>query len=141
MTRSVQSIDGQIILSPSDLTDYVQCPHVTTLALQVARGQRPRSYVTGAENELLRRKGEAHERAHLERLQGEGRTIIEIGLDVPWDCEAGAHRTAEAMRAGADAISQATSTRVVAPQWPPDWRDLALLRHTATGPIGRRRFG
>jgi uncharacterized protein len=104
----MQSLNGQILLSPSDLNDYVECAHLTTLALEVARGQRPRPHVPDQEGELLRRKGEAHERAHLERLRAEGRAIVEIALGEPWDFEAAARRTAEAMRAGAEVISQAT---------------------------------
>src|SRR5216117_812393 len=98
----MQSRDGHILLSPSDLNDHVECPHLTTLALEVARGERARPHVADEEAELLRRKGAAHERAHLERLRAEGRTIVEIGLGEPWDFEAGAQRTAEAMRTGAD---------------------------------------
>src|SRR5438445_13312926 len=89
-----------LVLSPSDLNDYVECAHLTTLALEVARGERARPHVADEEGELLRRKGAAHERAHLERLRAEGRTIVEIGLGEPWDFEAAAHGTAEAMRAG-----------------------------------------
>src|SRR5262245_30598116 len=104
----MQSINGLVVLSPTDLNDYVGCPHLTTLALEVARGQRPRPYVADEEGELLRRKGEAHERAHLERLRTEGRTVVEIALGDLWDFEAAARRTEEAMRAGVDVISQAT---------------------------------
>ncbi|MBI1963424.1 MAG: TM0106 family RecB-like putative nuclease, partial [Candidatus Rokubacteria bacterium] len=105
----MQSAAGHILLlSPSDLNDYVECPHLTTLALEVARGERARPHVPDEEADLLRRKGEMHERAHLERLRAEGRTVVEIGLGEPWDFEAAAHRTAEAMRAGAEVISQAT---------------------------------
>jgi predicted RecB family nuclease len=104
----MQSIDGRIALSPSDLNDYVECPHLTTLALEVARGERPRPHLADEEADLLRRKGEAHERAHLERLRAEGCRIVEIGLGQPWDFEAAAQRTAEAMHAGAEVISQAT---------------------------------
>ena len=75
----MQSVDGHIFLSPSDLNDYVECQHLTTLALEVARGERARLHVADEEAELLRRKGAAPERAYLERLRAEGRTIIEIG--------------------------------------------------------------
>ena len=34
----MQALDGRLVLSPSDLNDYVECPHLTTLALEVARG-------------------------------------------------------------------------------------------------------
>ena len=29
----MQTVDGRLILSPSDLNDDVECPHLTTLAL------------------------------------------------------------------------------------------------------------
>src|SRR5437763_3499431 len=104
----MQNVDGRITLSPSDLNDYIECPHLTTLALEVARGARARPFVADEHAELLRRKGELHERAYLERLRAEGRQIVEIALGEPWDFEAAARRTAEAMRAGAEIISQAT---------------------------------
>jgi uncharacterized protein len=104
----MQNVDGYIRLSPSDLNDYVECQHLTTLALEVARGERPRPYVFDDEAELLRRKGAEHERAHLERLRADGRSIVEIQLGASWDFETAARRTADAMRAGIEVISQAT---------------------------------
>src|SRR5436305_1110777 len=104
----MQLVNGQIFLSPTDLNDYVDCQHVTTLALEVARGQRTAPHVANEEAELLRQKGEIHERDFLERLRAEGRTIAEIGLGERWDFDAAASRTAEAMRTGADVIYQAT---------------------------------
>src|SRR2546430_13852982 len=104
----MQKVGGRITLPPSDLNDYLECPPLTTLALQVARGERARPFVADEHAELLRRKGEQHERAYLERLRAEGRQIVEITLGEPWDFEAAARRTAEAMRAGAEIMSQAT---------------------------------
>jgi len=101
-------VGAHIALSPSDLNDYVECQHLTTLALEVARGDRARPFVADEHAELLRRKGELHERAYLERLRAEGRQIVEITLGEPWDFEAAARQTADAMRAGAEIISQAT---------------------------------
>src|SRR5260370_37540984 len=88
----MQAIAGRVVLSPSDLNDYIVCPHLTTLALEIARGERARPFVADEHAELLRRKGELHERAYLERLRAEGRHIVEITL----------------VRAGAEIISQAT---------------------------------
>ena len=51
----MQSVDGQLVLSPSDLNDYVECPHLTTLALEVARGERKRPFLAYEHAELLRR--------------------------------------------------------------------------------------
>ena len=104
----MQAVDGHLTLSPSDLNDYVECAHLTTLALEAARGSRARPHVADEYAELLRRKGEEHERAYLERLRAEGRAIVEIQLGEPWDFEAAARRTAQAMREGAEVIAQAT---------------------------------
>jgi predicted RecB family nuclease len=104
----MRSVDSRILLSPSDLNDFIECSHLTTLALEVARGKRKRPYVPDEEGDLLRRKGEAHERAYLERLKAEGRHVVEIDLGENWDFDAGARRTVDAMRAGVEVISQAT---------------------------------
>jgi uncharacterized protein len=104
----MQARHGYLTLSPCDLNDYVECAHLTTLAVEVARGSRARPHVADEQAELLRRKGEEHERAHLERLRAEGSTIVEIELGEPWDFEAAAARTAQAMRDGAEVIAQAT---------------------------------
>src|SRR3989442_9562080 len=130
----MQNFNEHIFLSPSDLNDYVECPHLTTLALEVAQGKSARPHVADEEAEMLRRKGAAHESAYLERLRAEGRTIIEIELGEPWDFEAAARRTAEAMRAGAEVISQATFVDG-------RWRGRADLllrieRQTTLGPWG-----
>src|SRR5947208_31419 len=101
-------VGAHIGLSPSDLNDHLECPHLTTLALEVARGERARPFVADEHAELLRRKGELHERAYLDRLRADGRQIAEITLGQPWDFDAAARQTAEAMRAGAEIISQAT---------------------------------
>ena len=77
----MQKVGGRITLSPSDLNDYLECPHLTTLALQVARGERARPFVADDHAELLRRKGEQHERAYLERLRADGRGFM---VQAPW---------------------------------------------------------
>lgn len=46
---------GHLTLSPSDLNDYVVCAHLTTLALEVARGERVRPHVAYEQAELLLR--------------------------------------------------------------------------------------
>ncbi len=104
----MQLLNGRLVLSPSDLNDYVECPHLTGLSLDVARGARSRPHVPSEQNELLRRKGQEHEAAYLARLRQEGREIVEIVTPDPWDFEAGARATVEAMRAGVEIIYQAT---------------------------------
>jgi len=104
----MQALGGRLVLSPSDLNDYVECPHLTTLALDVARGTRARPHVPDDHGELLRRKGEEYEAAYLRDLRAKGREVVDvIGAD-RWDFESSARATIEAMQAGAEVIYQAT---------------------------------
>ena len=104
----MQLLKGRLVLSPSDLNDYVECPHLTGLSLDVARGARSRPHLPSEQNELLRRKGQEHEAAYLARLRQEGREIVEIVTPDPWDFEAGSRATVKAMRTGAEIMNQAT---------------------------------
>ena len=104
----MRSSNGRILLSPSDLNDYVNCRHLTTLAREVARGEREAPHVADEGAKLLQEKGELHELNFLEQLRAEGRDVVEIPMGESWDFDIAAARTVEAMRAGADVISQAT---------------------------------
>jgi predicted RecB family nuclease len=104
----MQATNSRLVLSPSDLNDYVECAHLTTLALEVARGARRPPYVPDDHGALLRRKGEEHEAAYLASLRAAGREVVDvIGAD-RWDFDGSARATVDAMRAGADIIYQAT---------------------------------
>src|SRR6266404_1334920 len=81
----MQATSSSLVLSPSDLNDYVECPHLTTLALEVARGTRQRPHVPEDHADLLRRKGEEHEAAYLKELHAQGRQIVNAMSPDPWD--------------------------------------------------------
>jgi predicted RecB family nuclease len=106
----VQRIDGQLVLSPTDLTKHLACPHVTTLDLaaldEPALGG---AKTTDDALNLVFSKGMDHERAYLLHLRQAGRAVTEIPTryDVAGRIEA-EQQTLEAMRAGADVIYQAT---------------------------------
>ena len=104
----MQLLADRLVLSPSDLNDYVECEHLTTLAREVAWGKRSRPHVANQYGELLGRKGEEHEAAYLAHLRGEGRQVVDVRPADVWDFEAGARATVEAMRAGVEIIYQAT---------------------------------
>ena len=74
----MQATNSRLVLSPSDLNDYVECPHLTTLALEVARGTRRRPHVPEDHVDLLRRKGEGHEAAYLAELRARGHQITNV---------------------------------------------------------------
>ncbi len=98
--------------SPSDVTAYLECEHLTQLGLKAALGEIAKPHVEDAQAELIRRKGEEHERAYLEQLLADGRDVVTIeivGDDGEWDWERAAHETEEAMRAGREVVYQAAS--------------------------------
>lgn len=99
-----EGTDG-LVISPTDLTKHLACPHVTTLDLAVARGEIPASSKTDAALELIFRLGLDHERAYLERLRAAGKQIVEIDPEGTIDDQSRA--TVEAMRSGAEVIYQA----------------------------------
>ncbi|MGI9110784.1 MAG: PD-(D/E)XK nuclease family protein, partial [Gaiellaceae bacterium] len=96
----------RLFLSPSDITAFLACEHLTTLSLAQARGEIERPDVENERAELIVRKGLEHERAYLESLRAEGRAVLEIS-DPRGDYEGAARATAAAIRAGeADVIYQ-----------------------------------
>jgi predicted RecB family nuclease len=106
----VQRIDGQLVLSPTDLTKHLACPHVTTLDLAALDDPAGRGARTADDAlNLVFGKGMEHERAYLERLgqAGLGVTEIPTRYDVAGRIEA-EQQTLAAMRAGAEVIYQAT---------------------------------
>ncbi|MGH3040517.1 MAG: TM0106 family RecB-like putative nuclease [Gaiellaceae bacterium] len=102
----MQLRDGRLSFSPSDLTGYLACPHLTQLERRVALGRLAEPQAENPEAELVRRKGEEHERAYLDRLRADGRTVTEISLEPDHDWERAARETEEAIRAGTDVVYQ-----------------------------------
>jgi uncharacterized protein len=100
----MQSANGQLRYSPSDLTEYLACAHAAALSRAVARGERPKAYVASAYANLIFAKGDQHEAAHLARLREAGRDVHEVGFSGDWATVSA--RTAELMRAGVEVIYQ-----------------------------------
>ena len=99
-------LTGRVELSPSDVTAFLACEHLTTLSLAHARGEVERPEVENEQAELIFRKGLEHEHAYLESLRAQGLTVLEIP-DPEGDYETAALATAQAIRAGeADVIYQ-----------------------------------
>ena len=106
----MQYRDDQLVLSPTDLTKHLACPHISTLDLAALDGQaRGPGVVADDTLDLVFRKGMDHERAYLQRLRHQGRVVTEIpgGYDVAGRIHA-EQQTLAAMHAGADVIYQAT---------------------------------
>src|SRR3989337_4365767 len=94
--------DGTLLLSPSDLSGHLACPHLTTLNLRVQRGELERPHVDDTRGDLIRRKGDEHEAAYLARLEAEGRSIVRIPTydDEGFDADEARRLTEGAVRAG-----------------------------------------
>jgi uncharacterized protein len=117
----MQLRDTHFSFSPSDMTAYLECEHLTQLELKLARGELVKPQVDDSQADLIRRKGEEHERTYLQQLLAEGRDIVTIELasdDGGWDWEHAAGETEDAIHAGREVIYQATFVDG-------DWRGLA----------------
>lgn len=95
-----------LVLSPTDLTKHLACPHLTTLDLQALRGETTPPVQVDEALELIFRLGLDHEKAYLQRLSENGRKVVEIPEDA--DIDSRVLLTDEAMQAGAEVIYQAT---------------------------------
>jgi len=99
-------LDGRTWLSPSDVTAYLACEHLTALSLEVARDELPAPPPPGDQAELVFRKGLEHERAHLQQLRERGLTVAEIELE-DGDWERAREETLAALGTGVDVVYQA----------------------------------
>ncbi|UQX89073.1 TM0106 family RecB-like putative nuclease [Jatrophihabitans telluris] len=105
MGAAVYRDGSELVISPTDLTKFLACEHLTSLDLAVATGLRPRPASQDDEAlELLFRKGLEHEHRYLDSLRAAGPvTEIEQG-----DLAAAVTATERAMANGAEVIYQAT---------------------------------
>ena len=107
----MQRLDGRFVYSASDLNDYLECKRLSELEALAARNKLAKPETHDERAELIRRKGDEHERRHLEALQERfpGEVVqferAESGIE---QYRAAEQRTLEAMRSGARVIYQAT---------------------------------
>jgi len=101
----VKITEGRLRLSASDVANYLACQHLTRLDLQMAQGtlRPPREFDIGFQD--LVQRGEAHERAVLDRFRADGREVVEIT-----EAANAAEATVAAIRAGVELIYQGTLT-------------------------------
>ncbi len=108
----MQFVAGNVLLSASDLVNFLGCPHASYLDL---RQLTDPVEVTGpdAATALIQAKGLEHERSYLARLKASGRNVAEItggGLSLADR----AALTREAMRCGVEIVYQGA---LVASPW------------------------
>src|SRR3981081_1000773 len=106
----MQFLDGKLVVSPSDLTGFLECEHLTQQELAAARGQIERPERKDPELEVLTRRGLEHEARHLASLRTGHRRVVEFPFpDGTTASLTQAHaETGAAMSEGVDVIYQGT---------------------------------
>lgn len=93
----------QLIYSPSDLSNFIHCKHLSRLDRSALYGEFEKPMYTNKVMLALREKGQKFEAEFLDTLRQQGKSIAEIN---PEDVNAFA-KTKEALRNGVDVIYQA----------------------------------
>ena len=125
----MQRKDSGILLSASDLANFLNCPHVSTLDLLLLDKKIPFPEVqSDPALALLVKKGEDFEKGYIDQLAAEGRSIAYISRDKK---QAAYNETMAAMRAGVEVIYQA---RLELDEWN-GWADF-LLKVNKPGRFG-----
>ncbi len=99
----MRALNGGILFSASDLMRFMGCRHATVLDLVRLRGEGPEPRADSEDAALLQKQGDAHEAAHLARLEEGGRQVVEIARgDLAENTEA----TRVALTQGAEVVFQ-----------------------------------
>jgi predicted RecB family nuclease len=94
--------DG-VRLAASDVANFLACQHLTRLDLLMARGELYPPYASDLGFRELVERGEAHERAVLDRFRADGCRVVEIAVGPQTDA---AQATLDAIEDGSDVIYQ-----------------------------------
>src|SRR6266478_3280209 len=98
----------QIRLSASDLSNHLACRHLTTLELQVARGQRSAPDWADPDLKVIQELGLRHEKAYLAHLVAQGLKVENLGHIDHKEEERLLAETLALMERGAEVIAQGT---------------------------------
>jgi predicted RecB family nuclease len=139
----MQNLDGVTVYSATDLVGFLACEHLTTLDRASLQDLVSAEERVDEELDVLRERGEEHERRFLAYLQAQGRVVEEgrypkekgVGLTKRQRLEADAELTRRLMHAGADVIYQATLFDGI-------WRGYAdfLLRVPGPSALGEHHY-
>ena len=101
----MQLVDGRLNLSPSDVTGFLACEHMTKLSVDVAYGRIDKPDAVDAQAQLVFDKGLEHEAAYLADVKAQSKSVVDVEPS-PADWDGAVERTQAAMRAGVDVIYQ-----------------------------------
>src|SRR5436309_2904201 len=89
-----------LILSATDLSNFLSCSHRTALEMGEAQGKRKRPKWDDPLLEILFKRGLEHEKSYVQSLESAGRCIVDLAnVKEP---VAAIAQTIDAMRAGTD---------------------------------------
>ncbi len=97
--------DGRLVVGPTDLVNFLECPHLTDLSLRVTSRELAEPRPEGVEDTAAQRRGLAHERSYRISLETVGQTVVAI--DAGPDRAARVQATLAALTAGPEVIYQA----------------------------------
>src|SRR6476619_3912477 len=105
----VYRLDDQLLLSATDLVNFLECEHLSHIDLKIANGALELEPTRIDTADLLAQKGDEHEAAWLAHLKAAGAEVVEItdprqGLEGLLEA---VEQTTTAMQAGAEVIYQA----------------------------------
>src|SRR5579871_6244009 len=122
---------GVVVVSATDLANHLSCRHLTTLDLRLARGEISEPTWQNPHLRVLQQRGLEHERAYIASLRARGLGLADLSQE-PEDTAA--DLTLAAMRAGAEAIVQASLVNG-------NWRGRADVLLRVERPDRLSRFG
>jgi predicted RecB family nuclease len=107
---NMQFLEGRLIVSPSDLTGFLECEHLTQQELAAARGEIARPERDDPMLDMLSRRGLEHESRYLAGFRASGQKIVEFPFPdgTIANLEKAHADTVAAMQRGADIIYQGT---------------------------------
>src|SRR5712691_2368068 len=106
----MQFLEGRLIVSPSDLTGFLECEHLTQQELAAARGEIGRPERDDPMLDMLSRRGLEHEGQQLAGFRAKGLKPVEFPFPdgTIANLEKAHAETVAAMHAGADTVYQGT---------------------------------
>ncbi|MBZ5677085.1 MAG: TM0106 family RecB-like putative nuclease [Acidobacteriia bacterium] len=96
---------GAATLSATDLANHLSCRHLTTLDLDLAKGEIAEPSWDNPHAVVLQQRGLEHEKAYIESLRSRGLTVVDLSNGA---AEGATEATWTAMKHGAQAIVQAS---------------------------------
>ncbi len=107
----MQSVDGCLVYSATDLVGYLECEHLASLERAASTGHIQRPARADPVLDRIAQRGRQHEALFLDSLRAEGVAVVEVASDqallLGQPIAQGRDATIAAMREGASAIYQA----------------------------------